>query len=201
MPILSLIFSHALELAVRFKYPLIFWGAVIEGPILTVASGFLLHQGAFDLFLLYLTLVAGDLLGDVGWYYIGYFFAEPVVRKHGRFLGVTPELFEKVKIIFHKKHSAILFVSKITMGFGMALGTLMAAGAVKIPLKIFIFYNALGEFVYVGILMLLGYYFGSFYSEIASGFKLLSVFAILVISGAVFYGFSYYIRTNILKKL
>ena len=198
---LPFIFSRILELAIRFKYPLIFWGAVVEGPILTVASGFLMHQGIFNLLLLYFTLAAGDLVGDVGWYYIGYFFAGPIIKKRGRFLGVTPELFEKVKLIFHKRHSSILFVSKITMGFGMALGTLMAAGAVRIPLRTYVFYNALGELVYVGILMLLGYYFGYLYNQIAVSFRLLSLFAILVIAGIAVYGFSHYIKTNVLPKL
>lgn len=194
-------FSRVLELAIQFKYPLIFFGAIVEGPILTVASGFLLHQGVFDLLLLYFILATGDLVGDVGWYYIGYFFAEPIIKKHGRFFGVTPELFEKVKLVFHKKHSAILFISKITMGFGMALGTLMAAGAVRIPLRIYIFYNALGELVYVGILMLLGYYFGYLYNQIAASFRLLSLFAVLVFVGVAIYGFSHYMKTRLLKKL
>ncbi len=196
MPSLPPILLHALSLAGYFKYPLIFVGAIVEGPILTVASGFLLHQGVFDLILVYILLVTGDIVGDVIWYYIGYFFAVPVLRKHGKFLSLTPERFEKIKSIFHRHHSVILFVSKITMGFGMALGTLMTAGAARIPLRTFLFYNTLGEFIYVGVLMLFGYYVGYLYTTIASDFKIIFLIVIFALVALALYGFSQYIKNK-----
>ncbi len=197
---LSPLFLHALTLAGYFKYPLIFVGAIVEGPILTVASGFLLHQKVFDLVIVYILLVTGDLVGDIAWYYIGYFLAEPVLRRHGKFLSLTPELFEKIKSIFQRKHSIILFVSKITMGFGMALGTLMTAGAARIPLRLFIFYNALGELIYVAILMLIGYYIGFLYNSIEAGFRIIFLFGVLIAVGLALYGFSQYIKKRAINS-
>ncbi len=194
MPPIPPILLSALVLAAYFKYPLIFIGAVVEGPILTVTSGFLVHQGIFNLVPVYLLLVSGDLMGDMMWYYIGYFFAEPMLRRYGTFLSLTPELFERIKSIFCRRHSIILFISKITMGFGMALGTLMTAGAARVSIRSFLFYNTLGEFIYVAMLMLFGYYIGYLYNTVEAGFKFLFLFWALIGIGLAIYGFTQYIK-------
>jgi membrane-associated protein len=87
------------------------------------------------------------------------------VRKFGKFFGITEENISKVKDIFHKYDSTILFLSKITMGLGFSLVTLITAGLVKIPLKRFAFWNALGEIIWVGGLMAIGFYLGNFYLQ------------------------------------
>jgi membrane protein DedA with SNARE-associated domain len=193
------ILLHSLAVISYFKYLLIFLGAIIEGPILTVASGFLLRQGIFNPLFLFLALATGDLTADIGWYYIGYFFAEPALKKHGKFLGLTPDLFEKIKSIFYKKHSVILFISKITMGFGLALGTLMVAGAIRISLRSYLFYNTLGEIIYVGLLMFLGYYLGQLYGTISTGLELISLLGTFLAIGLAIYGFAQYIKSQAIK--
>ena len=186
--------SHALAAVGIFKYPLIFVGAAVEGPVLSVACGFLLHTGIFSFIPLYLTLMLGDLAADAGWYALGRHFAGPALEKHGHFLTLTPATFEKLKARFHRHHSFILFISKITMGFGMALGMLTAAGAAKIPFRSFIFWNALGEIVYVAALLSLGYFLGNAYHNIASGFKTVFVIAGGVVIVGGLYLFATYLR-------
>ena len=143
-----------------YKYILLFLGVIFEGPILMVASGFLVLLGFFNPFYAFPIIMAGDLLGDVIWYYIGYFFADPFLKKYGRIFMITPEIFEKAKDLFHKNQTKILFFSKITIGFGMALTTLMAAGASHIPFKKYISINLVGEIILVSIFMGIGYFFG-----------------------------------------
>ena len=180
-------------------YILFFIGAIMEGPILTVASGFLLRQGFFSFWFLFLALATGDLVGDIGWYYIGYFLVEPALKKHGKFFSLTPEILEKIKSIFQKRHSVILFVSKITMGFGMCLATLMAAGASRIPLFAYLFYNTLGEIIYITILMSLGYYVGYLLGPISTFLEFIPVLGIFIIIGLAIYGFTQYIKTKATK--
>ncbi len=194
------IFAHSLTIVSSFKYVFVFFGALVEGPLVMMASGFLLHFKIFKIVPLLSFLIIGDLCGDVFWYYLGYFFAEPFLRKHGKFMGVTLERFEKIKIIFHKYQSRILIISKITMGFGMALGTLMAAGASKVPFKKYISLNALGEPIFVTILVSAGYFFAKLYSYVESGFKIGFMIFIIILALSFLYGFSKYIRSKFLKK-
>lgn len=186
--------SQAFDAVGWFKYLLIFVGGIIEGPVLTVATGFLLRSGLFDLLPLFLALALGDLVGDAIWYYIGRRFAGPVLERHGRFLTLTPELYEKIKTKFHKHHSLILFASKLTMGFGIALGMLMTAGAARIPFRSYMFWNALGEVVYLAILLSIGYFMGDLYGSIEKGFKTIFVIASSAIVLGGLYLFSRYLR-------
>lgn len=194
------ILAEALSAVGPFKYLLIFIGGVIEGPILTVATGFLLHTGLFELLPLFLALALGDLVGDAVWYWIGLRFAGPVLERHGRFLTLTPETYEKIKAKFHRHHSLILFGSKLTMGFGMALGMLMTAGASKIPFRSYMFWNALGETIYLAALLSLGYFLGNLYGVIEKGFKTFFVVTSAAALLGILYLFSNYLRKRAVSE-
>ena len=196
---LPILVSSSLAFASQFKYLLLFIGTIVEGPILMVASGFFLHTGVFSLVPLFLTFVAGDLVGDVGWYCVGRYFAEPILRRHGRFLNVTPERFERMKILFNRHHEKILLISKITLGFGMALVTLIVAGATRVPFRVYMFLNLLGELILVAVLLFIGYFFGGLYGYIAEGFRLAFITGALALVVAILYGFSKYLRNKTLQ--
>ncbi len=188
---------YALTLASYTKYFLVFIGAIIEGPILMVAAGFFLRFDVFSLVPLFTVLVLGDLLADIGWYAVGYYFAEPLIRKNGKFFGVTADLFEKMKKLLTEHQTKILLGSKVTIGFGLALVTIVAAGASKIPIKKYIAINALGEIIMVTVLLSVGYWFGQFYSQIAKGFKEVFLAVGVLFLCALAYGFTVFVRKYI----
>jgi membrane protein DedA with SNARE-associated domain len=198
MSLTSLVPNFLLFL-ISYKYLLLFIAIVIEGPILMIASGFLILTGFFNLVPAFLVILAGDLVGDIIWYYIGYFFAEPFLIKFGKFFKITPEIFEKAKELFHKYHVKILLISKITIGFGMALATLMAAGAVHVPLKKYISLNFLGEIVLVSVLLAIGYFFGQIYSTISGIMKIYFIAGSIVVTTIFMYYFTRYIKRIIIQ--
>lgn len=173
------ILLHALTIAEFLKYPLISVGAFVEGPVLMIATGFLLKHHLLKLFPLFVALMVGDLFGDILWYSIGRYGAEPLIRKKGKWLGFTVEGFENIKSKFLKHHTNILLVSKMTLGFGLAKGVLMAAGASHVSFKKFLLLNFLGEIVLIAILLVIGYFFGNTYSMISHKYKF--VFLAIVI--------------------
>ncbi len=194
---LPALLAYALTLANQFKYPLVLLITIFEGPILMIVGGFLLHEGVFSLVPLFLTIAAGDLVGDVIWYCIGRYFAEPLLRKHGHFLSVTPVLFEKGKILFRKYETKILLISKMTLGFGMALVTLMVAGATHVRFRTYMLLNMIGEVFLVTVLLIIGYFFGNLYNYIADSFKAAFFIGALAIAAVMLYGFSIYMRKRI----
>ena len=181
-----------------FKYLLLFLGVIIEGPILMVASGFLLRVGVFEPLPLYIVIILGDLAGDIFWYSVGKRFVQPIFERHeGYFLGISYEKFERIKMLFDKYHESILFISKITLGFGLALGTLIVAGATRVPFKKYLALNFLGEVVLVSSMLLIGYLFGELYVSIQKDLKIISLIgavALVLISG---YGFVRFVKTKI----
>ena len=112
MPTLPPFLEYSLSFISYFKYFFVFLGAVIEGPIVMIASGFLLSLGTFEAVPLFASLLLGDLVGDIIWYYIGYYFAGFFINKYGKFFGLKPELFEKVKTVFYKYHTTDFQLAK-----------------------------------------------------------------------------------------
>jgi membrane protein DedA with SNARE-associated domain len=172
-----------------YRYLIVFPLAVIEGPVMMMISGFLVRTGFFSFWPVYILLMAGDLTGDVAWYFVGRHGARPLMNRYGRFLSLTEANVEKMEALFHKHQMKILFISKITMGFGFALATLIAAGAAKIPFKRYFLINFFGQFVWTGILMAVGYFFGQLYTVVDKSLRWGFVVALIVIGFAAVYGF------------
>ena len=190
---------HALAAVAAYKYIILFVGVIIEGPFLMIASGFLFRLGYFDFWPLYLTFVTGDLLSDIIWYYLGYFFARPALKKHGKFMGVSAERFKQAEELFHKYHSSILFISKITIGFGIAFAIVMVAGTLKTPMSRFLWLNFLGEILLVAGLLSIGYFFGTAFLQTVDDHKFAFIFGICALAILCTYGLSYYARKKIVS--
>ncbi|MCX6754222.1 MAG: hypothetical protein NTU81_00090, partial [Candidatus Nomurabacteria bacterium] len=86
------------------KYILLFIGTIFEGPVIMMVSGFLYRLGQFDLLPMYIALVSGDFTADILWYCVGRFGTRNVLFKYGHFMGITPEILEKVENRFKHYH-------------------------------------------------------------------------------------------------
>jgi len=171
-------------------YGLIIVLACAEGPILSILSGLLLRLGLLSFPLVYIALMLGDLIGDTVWYLIGRNTGRKIVDSRiGRRLGITDVGIAKVEGLFHRYRNSILFVSKISNGFGFAIVTLMTAGMVKIPFWKYIGINLLGQFIWSGMLIGVGYFFSSLYYQYDnySGRILIIIVFIALVVGFIFY--------------
>lgn len=186
---------------VTYRYVLIIPITIIEGPIIMVLCGFLLRFGTFDLVPLYAVLIMADLIGDIGWYCVGRFWGRPFVNRFGKFFSITEKTLERATELFHKHHNKILFISKITMGFGFALVTLITAGIAKVPFKKYLVFNVAGQFVWTAALLALGYSFGNIYTSIDKGFRDVALVALIIIVIMLIYGFGRYVSKRIGEKL
>lgn len=163
------------------KYVLLFLGCLVEGPVVMMASGFLFSIGQFDFLPMYLTLVSGDFVADIGWYLLGRYGTRHAIFRFGRFVGLTPEILEKVENRFIKYHQKILIMSKLTMGLGFAVIVLMVAGMFKVPFKNYVFLNLVGGFIWTAFLLTVGYFFGSVFAIIPGPMKIVFVVFIFIV--------------------
>ncbi|MDB4939904.1 MAG: hypothetical protein JWO40_329 [Candidatus Doudnabacteria bacterium] len=161
------------------KYVLLFLGCLVEGPLLMMSSGFLYRLGQFQLIPLYFTLVSGDFTADLGMYALGRYGGRPLVDKFGRFFHITPEILAKIEDRFHRYQNKILFISKITMGFGFAVATLIVAGMIRVPFKKYAILNLYGGFIWTAFLLSIGYFFGDVYTKFVGPYKIVFVIFIL----------------------
>ncbi|MCR4328870.1 MAG: VTT domain-containing protein [Patescibacteria group bacterium] len=162
MPADSLIASWLLA----YKYAIVYPLTVGFGPPVVLIAGFLLKLGTFTFWPLYFLILAGDLTGDVVWYWVGHRGARKLIAKYGHWMSITQEKVAHAERFFHRHQIKILFISKITTGFGFAIATLIAAGAARVPFYKYMTINTLGGFVWIGFLMGVGYFFGHLYTLI-----------------------------------
>lgn len=175
-------------------YALIVIFAAAEGPFLSMIFGVLIRLKLFSFWPVYLALMAGDLIGDIGWYEVGRHFGDRFVRRFGKYFSVTESEIGKVSRIFHRYKDRILFISKVSNGFGFALVTLITAGIVRIPFLRYLGINLVGQFVWTGILLSVGYFFGDLYMQVDTWLGRISVIALFAIALLAFFGYKKYIR-------
>src|SRR3989344_767642 len=104
-----------------------------EGSAVMMTAGLLWHLGTVEFLPAYAALMAGDLLADIMWYVIGHYGARSFFERWGHFFGATPEILEKAERRFNQYHTKILIFSKLTMGLGLAVPILIAAGMMRVP--------------------------------------------------------------------
>lgn len=166
--------TEILDGILQYKYAIIFPITIVEGPIITIISGFLAAHGYLNVFILYPILVLGDLTGDLLYYFIGLFGGKNFITKWGNLVGLTNQKLEKLEQHFEKRGGKILIFGKISHGIGS--GILMAAGLAKMPIKDFLWFNLLGTLPKSLLLLVVGYYFGQAYQQINAYFDYATLF-------------------------
>ncbi|HIP50341.1 MAG TPA: DedA family protein [Candidatus Pacebacteria bacterium] len=137
---------------------------IIEGPIVTLIAAFMASLGVFNIYVIFLLSILGDVLGDVIFYWIGCKGGIHFVRRVGKYIGITEELVVKMEKFFASHGGKTIFAVKSTTGLCWA--TFIAAGIVKMPFRKFVGYSVLGGLVWSGFLVIMGYFFGYLYEQI-----------------------------------
>lgn len=175
--------------------------ACAEGPILSMIFGVLIRLGYFDFWSVYAALMVGDLIGDIGWYQVGKHFGHRFIGRFGKYFNVTEASVTKVTKIFHDHKHKILFLSKITNGLGFALATLITAGIVSIPFRRYLAINLVGQFIWSGFLIGVGFFFSNLYIMVDFVLGKMMVVAFFVTLLLVFLGFMKYMQNKIKTNL
>ncbi|HEY4499390.1 MAG TPA: DedA family protein [Candidatus Paceibacterota bacterium] len=189
-----------LSVAAIYTYPLITLATVLQGPVVMTASGFLLRLGYLSLIPTYIALMIGDLIGDIIWYTVGYHMGRPFVTRFGKYFSVTEKGVQTTEEIFHRHKTSILFISKITMGFGFALVTLITAGIARIPFRHYLLLNFLGQFVWTAVLLAFGYFFAHLIETVSDVSGKVAIVAGFTLFFLLLLGLGKYLRNIILER-
>ena len=193
--------ANIVALMVRFKYPILIPIAAVEGPIIMMLCGLWTRLGYIEFLPAFIFLTIGDLLGDIGWYWLGRRYGARFVRRFGKYFSITYEHIETVRDIFHRHKSWILLFSKMTGGFGLAITTLFTAGMIEIPFFFYLMFNFLGQLVWTGLLMSIGYFLGSTYLLANDLYGKISVIAMALVIILLFAGFARFVRHSFKERI
>lgn len=158
--------EHLLTLFETYKYFILFPIAILEGHVISLIVGFWARLGSLNPFIAGAVIMSGNLTGDMLIYWAGYKKGEQFLNRFGKYVGITTNSIASSKKLFEKHHNLILFLSKLTNGFGLIMAILFTAGMAKVPFRTYMLWNFLGELVWTSSLITLGYIFGHLYTQV-----------------------------------
>jgi membrane-associated protein len=146
------------SLLITYKYVALFPVAVLEGPLATLVAGVFVALGHMNAWIVYIIMVLGDMVGDTGFYLLGRYGSNNVRTWAMRFFKID---IEKVGVYFSDNPKKTLVLAKVIHGIG--LSGIMGAGVVKFPYTRFVVTCAFVSLIQVGILLMVGIFFGGSY--------------------------------------
>ena len=146
--------SQTVNLLYRYSYLILFPLVVIEGPIVTLISGFLVSVKFMAFVPTYIVIVLGDLAGDLLYYFAGKMSFRKLTNRI-----INKPIVNKYKQKLLKRSKEILFFAKLSHFIGGPI--LFLAGKLGVDIKEFIIFNFLATLPKSLIIILVGYYFGS----------------------------------------
>jgi membrane protein DedA with SNARE-associated domain len=181
-----------IALLLTYKYVILFPLALVEGPLLAIAVGFLVRLGYFDPALSFIIMCAGDFFPDTLYYYIGAWG-----HAHGWINRLEKKFTSKSAFILKNKSALeklwknhtgkTMFFSK--QAYGLSTVLLISAGLVRMPYRRFISYAFPITLLQYLVFMTVGYYLGYSYSIAGTYIEYagyaVALFIIIFISGYV----------------
>ncbi len=165
--------TEIFSLLYTYGYHVLFPLVLLEGPIATIAGGFLVAGGYMNFYMAYLVVIVADLAGDIIYYWIGRSFLNTVGLKLLSFVGIDSKNIEHAKKAMNYHKGKILFFGKLSHAIGGPI--LIAAGALKVPIKDFVLFNFLATIPKSLTFLMVGYLFGDTIGRWGKYIKLTSI--------------------------
>jgi membrane protein DedA with SNARE-associated domain len=189
-------FGHFFSLLTAHGYVFMFILMLFEGPTITAASAFAAALGYFNINIVILIAIFGNLIPDIVFYSIGYWGRESFVKKNGKFLGFKKVNITALEKVFQENMVKGLFAAKLIPL--LSIPGLVTAGVARIPFKKYLGWVSLIIACNSTFFLIFGYYFGATYKSFSQHFntKIYLIIAFVLIFIVIIYAY----RT-ILKKV
>lgn len=134
-------------------------GVPLPSTVVVLAAGSFTTDGDPDFWLLFGVILAAAVLGDVTSYSLGRWSSHVVVDRVGARVGLTRARIAAAEHRFERWGGLLVLVTRCLLT-GLALPTNLVAGASTYPLARFLAWAVLGEAIWTGQLLGLGWLFG-----------------------------------------
>ncbi len=139
----------------------------VEGPIATLLGAAAASGGLMRPLWVFIAAAAGNLTADTLWYTMGRLGKIDTLLRFGQKLGIRKDILERLQAGMKEHTLRILFIAKLTISF--IIPSLIAAGLVKAPWKRWFPAIFMGEMIWTGSLVLIGYYATELIKRIEKG--------------------------------
>jgi len=174
-------------------YVIVFVGMILEGDIILFTASFLTHQGFFDLGNMIFTVLAGVIIGDLLWYWLGIW-----INNKTFFLGRwIRRLTKKIDSHLSERPFYAIFLYKFVYGLNHAV--LLKLGMNGVPFTKFIKIDLAAIMLWTIIVGGLGYLSGASFLLLKHYFRF-AEFALLAVL-AFFFILGYFLERFFAKKI
>ncbi len=177
-------------------YWLMFIIMILEGPVITAAGAFAAALGFFNIWIVFVLSVLGNFLPDIFFYALGFWGRIGLVDKFGHYLGVNKTNLRRLETMLAKHAVKSIIIIKL-VPFLAAPG-LLAAGMMRMNIKKYVTWTLAITIPSSLVYLIIGYYFGTFYSRIAHYAK---IGAIIIAAFIIFFFAFLYFEKKLFAKV
>ncbi len=135
----------------------------------------------------FVTIVSGNLLADMGWYNLGRFVQLERLKRFGKRLRINLEIVDDLALEIQNHAPRFLFLAKLTVG--LPVPSLIATGLSKVPIRRWIGMLVLAELIRSATFVTLVFLYASAIGRASQDMQaiLMTITAFVVISGIVWW--------------
>ena len=123
-----------------------------------------------------LACTVGDNLG----YLIGYRGGRPLLERYQRIFRIRPKTIARGERLFNRYGAVTIFFARFLFGMRIIAGPM--AGVLRMPWKKFLLFNFLGASVWVTVISVIGYVFGSQWDFVIALIKRMNIVVLAVVA-------------------
>lgn len=160
--------GHLPELG-YWNYFILSFLIVLNGPATTLLGGAVANAGLLRPQFVFLAGITGNLIADVFWYNVGARGKTDWILTRGQRLGVRQHHLDKLSEGIDQHVIKVLLMAKLS--FGLAVPTLLVAGITRVPWRKWFPVVFVGETIWTGILVLIGFYATQAIKQVEQGLE------------------------------
>jgi len=161
-------FAGILQFLQTSGYGIMFIIMLVEGPIITYVASFAASLGIFNIFIVVILSILGDVIGDIILFFIGRISKEANIERYVH-KSMNMTRMDKLKMYLDENPGKAITVIKLTPL--LPIPGLILAGASNIKFKKFIIYSVVVSLIYCLSMAVLGFYSGVAFLTIAKYVK------------------------------
>lgn len=160
------------------SYFILFLLFIWEGPIVNYVASFAASFGVFNIFIVFILAVLGNLVGDIIYYALGRLGRKSIIDRYFKKSLHTKKM-KKLRVFLKDNPFKALVIIKV-MPF-LCIPGLIMAGIAHVSFKKYILYTILVSIVHCGIIAAAGYYSGELFNVLFKYVNLGIFLAILLL--------------------
>lgn len=151
---------------------------MVEGPVVTLAGAVAASAGYMEPVGVFISAAMGNMVADLLWYTLGYLGKMEWLHRYGGWFGFREEYVQRFNRDIQAHAAKLLFIAKLTLGF--TIPTLVATGLSRVPLRRWFYVLIVGETIWTGSLVALGFFFGKYVQQLERGVEVISLIGALI---------------------